>query len=157
HPLQLSSINLRCDPGRRRFGGTTTYVARLSLRLSALPGNGDLSVELDGQKLERVRFPQARQLWLEKEGEHWRIAPRPSPALKGPERCGPFKQAFRHRMLFVYGTRGTPEENAWALAKARYDAETFWYRGNGAIDLVADTTFDASIDRDRSVILYGSA
>src|SRR5205823_3954754 len=52
---------------------------------------------------------------------------------------------------------GTPEENAWALAKARYDAETFWYRGNGAVDLVADTAFDASIDRDRSVILYGNA
>ncbi len=25
-----------------------------------------------------------------------------------------------------------PAKNAWALHKARYDAETFWYRGNGS-------------------------
>jgi dienelactone hydrolase len=157
HPLQLSSISLRCDPGRRRFTGATTNVARLSLRLSPLPAGGAFSVDLDGQKLEKIPFPASRQLWLAREGERWRVTSPPSPALKSPERCGPFKQAFRHRMLFLYGTRGTPEENAWALAKARYDAETFWYRGNGAVDLVADAAFDASTDRDRSVILYGNA
>jgi poly(3-hydroxybutyrate) depolymerase len=157
HPLQLSSIQLRCDPGRRRFVGTTTNVARLSLRLSPLAASGAVSLDLDGQKLENIPFPSDRQLWLAREGERWWLAPRPLPGWKTPERCGPFKQAFRHRMLFVYGTRGTPEENAWALARARYDAETFWYRGNGSIDLLADTAFDASTDRDRSVILYGNA
>jgi len=30
------------------------------------------------------------------------------------------------------GTGGSEEENTWALAKARFDAETFWYRGNGS-------------------------
>jgi hypothetical protein len=157
HPLQLSTVDLRCDPGRRRFTGTTANVARLSLRLDALPPGGPISLDLDGQKQEELSYPAARQLWLVREGDRWQVIPRPSPALKSPERCGPLKQAFRHRMLFVYGTRGTPEENSWALAKARYDAETFWYRGNGAIDLVADTAFDASTDRDRSVILYGNA
>ena len=49
-------------------------------------------------------------------------------------------------MLFVYGTRGTAEENAWALAKARYDAETFWYRGNGSVDVVPDTAFDPAAE-----------
>jgi dienelactone hydrolase len=157
HPLQLSSISLRCDTGQRRFTGATTNVARLSLRLTALPAAGPVNLDIDGQKLESIPFPSDRQIWLLRDGGRWRVIPRPSPALKGPERSGPFKQAFRHRMLFVYGTRGTPEENAWALAKARYDAETFWYRGNGAVDLVADTAFDASMDRDRSVILYGNA
>src|SRR5262249_46767066 len=57
----------------------------------------------------------------------------------------------------VYGTGGTVEENAWAYAKARYDAEQFWYRGNGSIELVADREFDAATERDRGVILYGSA
>jgi hypothetical protein len=60
-------------------------------------------------------------------------------------------------MLFVYGTRGTPAENAWALAKARYDAENFGYRGNGSVDVVADTAFDPTQERDRNVIVYGSA
>jgi hypothetical protein len=60
-------------------------------------------------------------------------------------------------MLFVYGTGGTSEDNAWALAKARFDAETFWYRGNGSVDVVADSDFDAKKDPDRNVVLYGHA
>ena len=60
-------------------------------------------------------------------------------------------------MLLVYGTQGTPEENAWAAAKARYDAETFWYRGNGSVEVIPDTAFRPDRERDRSVILYGNA
>ena len=60
-------------------------------------------------------------------------------------------------MMFVYGTKGTAEENAWALAKSRYDAETFAYRGNGSIDVVADTEFEPEAEPDRNVILYGNA
>src|SRR5207302_802335 len=123
--------------------------------LSPLRGPESFQVELDGQKLSGLSVPAARQLWLAREGRTWRVTPPPSSWLKSPERCGPFKQAFRHRMLFVYGTRGTPEENAWAFAKARYDAESFWYRGNGAVDVVPDSRFEAARDRDRSVILYG--
>ena len=77
--------------------------------------------------------------------------------MKNPGRNGPFKLAFQHHMMFVYGTKGTPEENAWAFTKARYDAETFWYRGNGSVDVVADSAFDSTKERDRSVILYGNA
>ncbi|MBL4591288.1 MAG: prolyl oligopeptidase family serine peptidase [Phycisphaerales bacterium] len=80
-----------------------------------------------------------------------------NPAHKSPARGGPFKDAFRNNMLAVVGTTGTPEENAWALAKARYDAETFWYRGNGSIDIIRDTDFDPANEPDRSIILYGNA
>lgn len=76
---------------------------------------------------------------------------------KSPARGGPFKEAFRNNMLAVVGTIGTPEENAWAIAKARYDAETFWYRGNGRIDIIRDTDFDPTSEPDRSIILYGNA
>ena len=41
-------------------------------------------------------------------------------------------------MVFVYGTSGTKEENDWSYNKARYDAETWYYRGNGAVDMIAD-------------------
>jgi hypothetical protein len=43
------------------------------------------------------------------------------------------------------------------MAKARLDAETFWDRGNGSVDVVADNAFDSSVDRDRNVVLYGNA
>jgi hypothetical protein len=60
-------------------------------------------------------------------------------------------------VMLVYGTKGTPEENAWAYAKARYDAEVFWYRGNGSVDLIPDTAVGDPADRHRNVVLYGNA
>src|SRR5262249_18428127 len=96
-------------------------------------------------------------LYLERSGEKWSVTSQPSPALKSPERYGPFKQAFHNRMLFVYGTQGSSEEKQWAFARARYDAETFWYRGNGSVDVISDLDFDPKKDPDRNVILYGNA
>lgn len=82
-----------------------------------------------------------------------RNAPSEPPA----RRPGPFKEAFRNRFMFVVGTQGSAEENAALWQKARYDAETFWYRGNGSIDIVLDRDFDAAQDLDRNIILYGNA
>jgi pimeloyl-ACP methyl ester carboxylesterase len=157
-PLKPSSVSIQCDPEARRFHGTTDNVARLALDVGHLPPDKPLSVELDGQKMDNLPWPdEAPRLWLQRTEEKWAPTAKPSPDLKGQARYGPFKEAFRNRMVFVYGTQGTPEENAWALAKARFDAETFWYRGNGSVEVVADTAFNASADHDRNVILYGHA
>jgi hypothetical protein len=115
-------------------------------------------VELDGQSisLQPGSMEQPR-LWFTRTEDKWAQTGMPGRNLKGPRRNGPFKEAFNHRMIFVYGTAGSPEENAWSLAKARYDAETWYYRGNGAVDIIADREFKASTSRDRSVVLYGNA
>jgi poly(3-hydroxybutyrate) depolymerase len=157
-PMRPSTIHIRHDPWRRRFVGSTDNVARLALDLRHVRPGEPLTVELDGQKIENVPWPaKSGRLWLNRDGGKWAAAGEPSAALKGPHRSGPFKDAFRNRVVFVYGTRGTLAENAWALARARYDAETFWYRGNGSVDVVPDTAFDPSAERDRNVILYGHA
>src|SRR5262249_52120809 len=141
----FSTVALRCEIGLRRFRGTTENVARLALDVGHLRPGEPLSADLDGQKLEKIAWPEKEaRIWLQRQDGKWAVTPRPAPALKGPHRCGPFRDVFRNRMLFVYGTKGTVEENAWALAKARCDAETFWYRGNGSIDVIADTAFDAA-------------
>lgn len=70
---------------------------------------------------------------------------------------GTIKDAFRHQVVFVYGTQGSKEENDWNFYKARYDAETFSYRGNGSIEMVADEQFIPEDYKDRGVILYGNA
>jgi dienelactone hydrolase len=158
HALQPSSVRIRFDAGKRRFSGTTENVARLALDLAHVKPGEALHVELDGHKVENVPWPEnARRLWLRRDGDKWAATAAPSAALKGPHRYGPFKEAFGNRVLFVYGTKGTPEENAWTFAKARYDAEVFWYRGNASVDVIADTAFDATKDKDRNVILYGHA
>jgi dienelactone hydrolase len=158
HPLKPSSVSIRYDPGHRRFTGTTENVARLSLRLGQVPPGKPMLVDLDGQKIDGIVWPAGTpQIWLVREGEKWSLSTAPSSSWKGPQRNGPFKEAFRNRLILVYGTNGSPDENAWAFAKARYDAEQFWYRGNGSLDLMADDRFQASVEPDRDVILYGNA
>lgn len=68
--------------------------------------------------------------------------------------AGPFKLALQNRMCFVVGTHGTPEENAWAMNKARFDAEQWYYRGNGSVPLYTD---DQKLPTDRNLIIYGNS
>ena len=157
-PLVPSRIQLTQDATKRRVSGKTENVGRLALNVDHFKPDGAIQVDLDGQKVENIPWPaDGKTVWLTHADGKWAATPKPAADLKGPSRNGPFKEAFRNRMLFVYGTKGTGEENAWSYAKARYDAETFWYRGNGAVDVVADTAFEAARDRDRNVILYGHA
>lgn len=156
--MKPSSVSLRYDPGKRRFVGTTSNVARLSLHLEYMKPGAPLSVELDGQVIGNISYPsRERRLWLVKEGGQWRLSAAPSPAVKSPQRYGGFKSVFMNRPVLVYGTKGTPDENAWAMAKARFDSETFWYRGNATFDVIPDTEFQPHRYRDRNVVLYGNA
>jgi dienelactone hydrolase len=156
--LEPSTIRLQGDPASRRIRGTTENVARLALDVGHLEPGGPARVSLDGQELTGLpAVAPGLRLWFVRDGERWSHAEPPAPGQKGPHRNGPFKDAFRHRVQLVHGTKGTPEENAWALARARYDAETFYYRGNGAMDVVPDTAFNPAAEPDRNVVLYGNA
>jgi dienelactone hydrolase len=161
--LVHSSVDVRLDREARSFTAETDNIARLALKLDHLPAGEPVSVIIDGEEIADIDWPaDVPCLWFVRRkaeaDEAWKLAPQPlSPHEKGPHRYGPFKDAFRHRMIFVYGTRGTTEETAWAYNKARYDAETFWYRGNGAVDIIADTDFAPEAEPDRSVIIYGNA
>jgi dienelactone hydrolase len=155
--LKPSAVHLDYDPAARKFSGTTDNVACLALDLGHVPAGTPVSVRLDGQTLGPIERTStaAPTAWFQREKDKWAITDRPSPALKGPRRGGPFKDAFRNTVVFVYGTTGTPEESAWSLARARYDAERFWYQGNASIDVVPDTAFAPDRERDRNVIVYG--
>jgi fermentation-respiration switch protein FrsA (DUF1100 family) len=170
HPFVLSSVQLGFDQTRRRFRGTTENVARITLDVSRALGNlkteEAFAIELDGQSIANVPVSTAssgaRVIWLARSGGRWSVLRSVAPSSrKSPSRQGPFKEAFRNRFLLVIGTTGTTEENDWMLAKARYDAETFWYRGNGSPDIVRDKDFldsgRADLYRDRNVIIYGHA
>lgn len=60
-------------------------------------------------------------------------------------------------MVFVYGTSGNSDEDKWAFNKARYDAEVWYYRANGAVEVIPDTSFDPKKYPDRGIVLYGNA
>jgi hypothetical protein len=97
------------------------------------------------------------ELYLMREGSRWEIGTKQDLKHKNPLRSGTFKDAFNHRMVFVYGTAGDANEDQWAYNKARYDAEVWYYRANGSVDIVADNAFDPRDYPDRGVILYGNA
>lgn len=69
---------------------------------------------------------------------------------------GSFKRAFSRGFTFVYGTKGTREECFQSFAKARYDAEQWWYRGNGGAEVVSDVIALRHAG-EHNIILYGSA
>jgi hypothetical protein len=157
HPLEYSKVTIDRDAKTGAFSGTTSNVARLALTPAASTATGAAArVELDGAKLEATPAADGR-LHLARDASGWKTADPPDPRFKGPARSGGFKDAFRHRVVLVYGTGGTPDERARAFNKARFDAETFWYRGNGSVDVVSDKAFDPAQDRDRNVVLYGNA
>ena len=156
--LDLSKAHVHVWPGKRRFQGTTENVAILRLDVGLLRAKEPITVELDGQTLSNIPYPERTgALWLQRESDQWRCVARPSLKHKGPHRYGGIKDELKHRVVFVYGTRGTAQENAWAFDKARYDAETLWYRGNGAVDIIPDSDFNPTRYPDRTVMLYGSA
>jgi len=157
-PLVPSRVVVDLDRGQRRFEATTENVAVLALRLDHLAAGEPIAVTIDGQTTDGIAWPAPTGvIRLVRAGGEWTVSAEPrSPDLKGPHRYGPFKDAFRHRMIFVYGTQGTAQENNWARGKARYDAETFWYRGNGTVDVIADRDFTPGSVPDRSIILYGN-
>ncbi len=168
--LTTSEVDLQWDPGRGRVTGTTRNVARMALETDGW--SEKITVQLDGQTLTNLEpamatrgapvrsFPGAprewiRPLWLEKSGGQWRPSVQDVATQKNPRRNGPFKEALRHHLVLVYGTHGTPEENAWSLAKARFDSEAFWYRGNGSLAVISDDEFSPTAYADRGVVLYG--
>ncbi len=95
---------------------------------------------------------------LDPEKPHHAAAPRPLTD-RGFVR-GSFKRAFDRSFVLVTSTGGTDPENAWSVAKARFDAEQWWYRGNGQARVLRDDEFLALAREGAglcNVILYGNA
>jgi poly(3-hydroxybutyrate) depolymerase len=157
HPLEYSRVTIDRDIKTGAFKGTTANVTRLALTPPGAPAaSATVRVDLDGTRLDAAPSADGR-IHLSREPSGWRSAEPWDPRQKNPMRSGGFKDAFRHRVVLVYGTGGTPDERARTFQKARFDAETFWYRGNGSVDVVSDKVFDPAQDRDRNVVLYGNA
>jgi len=185
HSSVPSRVVIDFDPATWRYKGTTENIASLGIRLPIVyDGKTEppksISVELDGQHIDNIPTPECKyepEIFLSRSGDTWSFAyachERDEP--KNSHRAGPFKSAFQSRFMLVYGTHGTPEENQWAYAKARYDAEVFWYRGNGSVTMIPDSELESQyvietglnaqgqvvavppwVPRHANVILYGN-
>lgn len=149
-----SSASVTLDRLKRTVEGSTSNVARLSIQ-PPIDG-GPIKVTLDRTTVETT-LEAGKPLWLVKSGESWKVGDPPRPGEKRADRGGAFKDAIRHDAVIVYGTAGDDANDAALLAKARFDAESFLYRGNGSLEIVADTAFDPAAYADRGVLLLGNA
>lgn len=156
HPYQLSHVELDLGADSLSISGVTENVAVLQLDLSMADLAFPLSIQLDESKLV-LEQSVSEIVLVRKYSGGWELGALPGLEEKGPHRYGNFKDAFRHQVVFVYGTQGSKEENDWNFYKARYDAETFGYRGNGSIETISDKQFSLEKYADRGVILYGNA
>ncbi|MCA8969935.1 MAG: prolyl oligopeptidase family serine peptidase [Planctomycetes bacterium] len=162
--LAPSRVRIRFDPHKRRFVGSTENVALLALDVPLTSKAGSVMVRLDGGSGATsevvVDAPASGRVILRYDGGTWKAGSL-DPRRKNPRRAGPFQHVFRDRVCFVYGTKGDEAQNSWARAKARFDAESLWYRGNGSVDVVSDTVFlDPANEqrfRDRNVVVYGNS
>lgn len=154
---KLSNINIRLEPGSRRFVGTTDNIETLAIDASMLTNNDPVSVELDKQTITGIELQRDKKIFLGREGNAWKQISEPVKQNKYPARTGNFREALNNNVVFVYGSNGNAEENKWAFEKARYDAERIWYQGNGSIEIISDEEFTPGKYKDRNVILFGNS
>ncbi len=129
-------------------------VAMLVLDLPAMSWNsGVATIEIEGR---HITAPVDSRAILALSDGGWGMTDRVDPKHKYSARYGGFKQVIGNRVVFVYATGGNRAENEWYMNKARFDAETFYYRGNGSIDVIPDTEYTAARYTDRNVVLYGN-
>lgn len=155
--LDYSRVQLRRDTIRATIRGTTQNLKVLAIEPGPFRPGRQLTVELDSSRISVTVSADRNPFVFVRTAGEWREGTTPGPWEKGERRGAGFKDAFRDRFLLVYGTTGNAEENAWAAAKARYDAETWYYRGNGALDVIPDTQYDSLRHAGRGVVLYGNA
>lgn len=148
-PFEVSSFDFSKENG---FNIYTNNVTLLEVDLSKLTETIP-EITIDGDTL---KVSSNLKNYFKKDKEKWISTSKPSLNEKGPHRNGGFKDAFRNHVVFVYATKGSAIENEWYYHKALFDAETFYYRANGNVEMIKDTDFSLKEYADRNVIIYGN-
>ena len=130
----------------------TTNVSLIEVDYSGLDDTKN-TIEIDESDLQ---IEANKKNFFKKIDGEWLSTDAPTLAEKGPHRNGGFKDAFNNNVVFVYATKGTRFENEWYYNRARFDAETFWYRANGNIEIVKDVDFSLEKYANRNVVIYGN-
>ena len=149
-PFKTSSFNFSKE--EEDLSIKTNNVALLMVDFSKLTTDKN-EIKIDESI---ITINKGVKMYFHKVDGVWKNTSIPSLSQKGPHRNGGFKDAFRNNVVFVYATKGTEVENEWYLNRARFDAETFWYRANGKIELVKDVDFSLKKYADRNVVIYGN-
>lgn len=150
-PFEISSFNFKKDSISTI---STENVETITVDLKTM-GNQSRSIKLDEQEI--IIDDNSSIITLSKSDGTWATVKKTSVMEKGPHRNGGFKDAFRNNMILVFASNGSKEENEWYYHRTLFDAEKFYYRGNGNVELVKDTDFTLEDYPDQNVIIYGNS
>jgi len=156
-PFEISSVKGWVSDDSSQVSLETKNIATLGIKTGALAVKYPASIVIDNQRLIITEPDSSDYFYLRLNEGKWTHSPEPSYDQKGPHRYGGFKDAFRKNMVFVYGTLGSNEEDRLNYLKARFDAETFSYRGNGSVEVISDRQFRINNYKGRNIIIYGNA
>ncbi|MFI1744551.1 alpha/beta hydrolase-fold protein [Thalassobellus sediminis] len=148
-PFEISSFNFKKEKSYVLKTDNTTLI---EIDFSKLRDTIN-SIDIDGAKFKVSNNTKA---FFKKTDNIWTLTKAPSLQEKGPHRNGGFKDAFRNNVVFVYATKGSEIENEWYYNRAKFDAQTFWYRANGSVEIVKDVDFSIQKYTNRNVIIYGN-
>lgn len=155
--LEYSRLQLSRNRAKGTISGSTQNVRKLEFDLTDFANGSSVQIILDSTTaINHTVSGTDNKLILERNTNGWSKSTAPAATQKTPARYGTLKDAFNHNMVFVVGTTGSKEETAWNWNKARYDAETWYYRGNGAVDIITDKDYSLDKYKDRGVILIGN-
>ncbi|MFI3262757.1 MAG: prolyl oligopeptidase family serine peptidase [Rikenellaceae bacterium] len=150
-PYNYSNIVL--DVVNDSIVGKTENVSVLKFDFNNMPVSGATVIAIDGSNFtvdgkDVVTIRKENGTWKQSELNAFE---------KSDVRAGNFKDVFDNNVVFVYSTAGSKVENEWYKNKARYDAETMLYRGNGSIEVVSDVEFLKGDFSCRNVMIYGNS
>ncbi|MBI5362874.1 MAG: prolyl oligopeptidase family serine peptidase [Planctomycetes bacterium] len=136
-PMRVRSSG---NPSQRELVVGTENVR--AFRFHASPkGWSGLELVIDGERIALKSWDVAGAFVRTSKGWQASSSDYDPARQKSPELSGPFKRAFDRGFVLVYGTAGDEREDEELLARARCDAESWWYRGNGSARVVSDAEF----------------
>jgi len=148
-PFKTSSFKFSKEDG---FKIDTENVSLIEIDITQLTDTIN-SIHINGNE---IKIQNKEKIFIKESEGNWNLTTAPSLKEKGPHRNGGFKDAFKNNVVFVYASQGSNIENEWYYNKARFDAETFWYRANGNIEIIRDKDFNPGKYPDQNIIVYGN-
>ena len=150
HSALPSKLNVRTYADGSYEEATTENVHALAV--SDMFGHDHFKLKVDGQD-----FPidaSSGPAFLVQTSGRWEVAQKSTAT---DRTASPnFKASFGR--VLVYGTKGPKEQAEWSYNKARFDAETWWYRGNGTFQTIPDTDWEWRGNHGPgSLVLYGNS
>lgn len=145
----------------------TENIAQLTIHLSSeLISQKEINLKINGQEL-RCKLSGKDSITLHKKGRQFQLKKsekqkflqRPLGAKnisKSPAFFGPIKKAYFSPFILVYGTQGDSDSTEINLHHARVEAQNWWLRGNGYVEIIPDIELNSEIIHRYNLILFGS-